>query len=183
MSRVDPTCPTDCLTVLPEVDFNLCTPDVNFGQIEYLFIRNIGSGGLADWSDLSEWNTYISNTSSSADAIRRLTVIGSKPAPEKPVVDLSLQRKYYLPKKHLLNIRLDETNLTNYDWLRQLECGGQYLIWWTAQKYMYGGDDGIEATLNFDLIIPESTEELMVFEGTAEWEYQFHPEAQLNIFA
>jgi hypothetical protein len=182
MSKIDPICPTGCDTLLPQLTFDICAPDTNYGQIERLFIRNVGAGGLLDWTVLTEWNTYLSNTSLLTTAIRYLYVIGSKAAPDQQVIDISLQRKVYGPKKHVVNIRIDETAELNYEFLRTLECNGTYLVWYTAGKYMYGGNDGIEASLNINDIIPESTQELNVFEGTIEWEYQFHPEREDNIF-
>jgi hypothetical protein len=94
-----------------------------------------------------------------------------------------MRRKVTGPKKHSINIKVDETGELNYEFLRQLECGGVFLIWYQAGKYLYGGNEGIQATIALDDVIPEGTQELNTFTGTVEWEAKHHPERVLNPMA
>jgi hypothetical protein len=179
MSVVIPTCPTDCTSVLPDVDFDYCAPDFNMGQISEIYIGNIDQG-FTDWTSLAEWNSRISEDSSDVDALRRLYVIGDKPEPESNDIDMSKDRIVVGNKKHTLNFRIDETGATNYEFLRTLECGTKYNVWFVAGKYVYGGNDGIEANLKLNDIIPEDNQELNTFNGTVVWEAKFHPERTDN---
>ena len=184
MSLVIPTCPTDCSSLVPEVSFNICAPNVNYGEIDFLYIGARDAGGLVDWTSLAEWLTRISNTSVAADAIRQIGVIGSKPAPTRESIEISGNRKVWSPATHTIAIAIDETNDENYEFLRTLECNGFYKMWYSAGKYLYGGNDGIDVDQMFlDDIIPESRKELDKFIGAAEWEAQFHPERILNPLA
>jgi hypothetical protein len=60
--------------------------------------------------------------------------------------------------------------------LRELECGTNFLVWYVAGKYIYGGNDGIEASFKLNDIIPEDNQELNTFNGTITWDAKFHPE-------
>lgn len=177
-----PTCPTDCSTLLPQLSFNDCAPDFAMGEISKIYITTVDAGGLSDVTSLAEWNTRLSNTSANADAIRFFNVVGSKPVPESTEIEFSLKRKVQSTKQHTINIKVDETSALNHDFLRQLECGGLYLIWYANDKYIWGGDDGISVSFKLDENIPESNQELYVFEGTATWESKFSPERDLNPF-
>lgn len=171
-----PTCPEDCSANLPEVSFNDCAPELNGGNITYIYLTNLGNP-LSNWLDETEWSARIDNDSVDSAAIRRLRVIGSKPAPDKPEIVISGDRTVYGLATHTIDFRSDETNAINQEALRSLECGGEYLMWYeTIGGLRWGGNDGIEATIKLDEIIPESSSEFITFTGQAKWKAKFTPE-------
>lgn len=174
-----------CIPVaLPAVKADFCAPDLNFGEIDKIYLGNTGNP-FTDWADLTEWNTRLDNADvADATKIRMLHVIGDKPASEKNKVDYSQGRSVYTEPKHTINIRIDETGEENYALIQWLEenAGQTLALWYQAGKYLYGGNDGLPATLTLDDIIPESDEELNTFNGTANWEGK-HPVRILNPMA
>lgn len=171
-----PTCPEDCSATLPEVLFSDCAPELNGGNITYLYITNVGNP-LTDWLNLAEWAARIDNDSVDSAAIRQLRVIGSKPAPDKPETIISGDRINYGLASHTLEVRSDETNAINQEALRSLECGGQFLVWYeTIGGLRWGGNEGILATVKLDEVIPESSSEFITFTGQVKWKAKFTPE-------
>jgi hypothetical protein len=171
-----PTCPEDCSANLPEVSFSDCSPELNGGNITYLYLTNFGNG-MTNWLDIAEWTARIDNDSVDSAAIRRIRIIGSKPAPDKPEVVISGDRTVYGTPTHTLDFRIDETNAINHEFVRQMECGGQFTGWYeTVGGLRWGGNDGIPMTVKVDEIIPESSSEYITFTGQAKWKEKFTPE-------
>ena len=169
---------------LPEIKADFCSPNLNFGEIDKIYLGNNGNP-FTDWSDLNEWNTRIDNADvADATKIRMLHVIGDKPATEKNKVDFSQGRSVYTEPVHTINIRIDETGDENYALIQWLEenAGQTVAMWYQAGKYIYGGNEGIPTTLTLDDIIPESDEELNTFSGSASFEGK-HPDRILNPMA
>jgi hypothetical protein len=178
-----PVCPTDCTSQIPEVNFSDCSPETNAAQIVNIYVTNVGypfdpaAATPTDWTVAADWIARIDNTNVNPDAIRKFHVIGSKPVAEKQEKEISHNRTVTGPKKHSIAFRIDETNNVNYEMLRSLECGGSFLIWYeTSGGKMYGGNEGIKASLMLDQNIPESLQEIELFEGMAKWTSKFHPE-------
>lgn len=184
MSTYNPTCPDDCSSLLNEVTFNECAPAVSFGQIDYVYLARREAASFVDWTSLTEWTARVSNDSVDPDAIRELRVIGSKDAPDRTPIEISGGRKVHPPATHTITFAIDEVNEDNYDFLRTLECNGYYKMWYSKGEYLYGGNDGIdiEVIMMYDEI-PEDSKDLNRFRGTAEWEYQYHPERCANPMA
>lgn len=171
-----PTCPTDCGDNLSEVLFDECAPEINEGQVAKIYLTNKGNP-LTDWTDAAEWSSRLDNTAPNPDSIITLHVIGDKPVPTSTQIDISLGRKVIGKKEHVLNFRVDETNETNHEWLRQNECGGQYLMWYeTLPGLLFGGNEGIEVSIVLDMVIPEADTELITFNGSATWKAKFTEE-------
>lgn len=169
---------------LPPVVADFCAPNVNFGEVDKVFLGNAGND-FADWTDLTEWNTRLDNVDiADATKIRTLHTIGSKPATEKNKIDFSQGRSLYTTPKHTLPIKIDETGDENYDLILWTEenAGQTVSLWYQAGKYLYGGNSGISANLTLDDIIPESDEELNTFDGVLSWEGK-HPARTLNPMA
>jgi len=178
-----PTCPTDCDSVLPDVEFDECNPETNDGQIYKLYITNLGNP-FVDVTNLAEWNSRLAQTGGAADSIRTLHVIGSKPVPTSEEKEISLGRKINSKKTHIVNFSIDETNQTNHDMLRQMECGANFLFWYeTSGGLLFGGNDGIEGSFILDMEIPESETEFLVYTGKAEWKAKFTEERTLSPLA
>lgn len=182
MSVNNPTCPQDCSSTLPAASFDVCAPETHFGQVKKVYIGNDGNP-FADWTNPAEWAARIDNASSAADAIRELTVIGSLPRAESSEKKISGGRTVKGKKTRTLSIKIDETNATNYELLRTLECGLSYRVWYATDDHIYGGNDGILMTLNVDEVIPENEEDYILFEGEGKWFSQFAPERTDNIIA
>jgi hypothetical protein len=169
-------CPIDCSALLPVLEFSDCAPAIKSGRLTRMYMSN---EDFTDITDISEWNTRLSNTSSDADAVREFTIIGDKPAPESTQIEISDGRFAALSKTHVVNIEIDELSDDTFEALRILECGGNRKVWFgDSAGYLYGHPDdvnnGISASIILNHIIPQSLEELQKFVGTATWKYQFH---------
>lgn len=174
-----PLCPADCAAELPAWSFATCPADVEAlrGEISYVYLTAVGYP-LDAYSDLE--GARLSNSSLDADAIRKLTVTGDKPAPEAVYLELSLNRRKLLRKNRTLNIVIDDVNDTNHEALRLLECGSDdlYLMWYEdSNGYIYGGLEGIEVKdIDLNEIIPQSRDEKITFTGTVTWESKYTEE-------
>lgn len=169
------------LTALPAVEADFCAPDFNLGQLKYLYFTNAGEG-LTDVTDPVEWGLRLDQSGAATDAIRTLHIIGDKPAPEVTNVELSLGREASTEKKHTYNIIIDETNQTNYAFLQELENNPRtFTVWLEGSKYIYGGNDGIAATILINDIIPQADTELNTFVGTITFKGN-HPNRDLSPF-
>jgi hypothetical protein len=119
----------------------------------------------------------LTDSGAGANSIRTLHVIGSKPVPASDEKEISLGRKVTGKKTHIVNFKVDETNDTNHEFLRQNECGGNYLFWYeTVEGLMFGGNEGIEASMLMDMDIPEALTDLIMFTGKIEWKSKFTEE-------
>lgn len=183
MSQVIPLCPEDCSPVLPTFQFSECAPETNAAQIRKIYMFN-PAFPLVDWTSPAEWAARISNTSNANNAIREITVIGSKPKPESTEKKISGSRIIKGKKNHSLILKVDETNQVNYEHLvRELECGGDKSIIYATENYLYGGNDGVTVSMGFDDVIDEDETALEIFDGDAKWSSKFHPERTRNIIA
>ena len=164
--------PEVCVTVeLPVVEADFCGPDIDFGEVDRIYIGNPGNP-FTDWTSLTEWNARLDNAATGdATKIRFLNIIGDKPEPEKGEIKFSQDRTAYTTPKHVLNFKVDETGPNNYGLVQFFEDNNQTaLIWFGSGKYLYGGNSGISANLKLSEIIPESSEELKYIQGVANWE-------------
>ena len=156
----------------PKVKFDYCAPDINYGQIDRIFLGNEGYP-FDDVEDLVEWTDRVDNSDIVDHAvIRQFFVIGDKPAPEKTELKISLGRTVTGTKKHTINIKIDETNDDNYAFLQWLEdhSGVTFRCWYAAGKYLYGGNAGIAVNINLDDVIPEGSDALDLFIGALKFE-------------
>ena len=181
MSLVTITCPSGCEDYLPPFLFSECDPDVDFGQIDRIYLTGNGHG-LSDWTDPAEWATRLDNDDPDNDTlIRTLHVAGDQPAAESAETTISLCRIVYGPKSFTLNFDIDETNVTNNDAMRLIECNDLFTIWFAAGKYLYGGTGGIDdVSITMNNVIPRGCETLNLISGTAKWKNKFHPEKIVN---
>ncbi len=173
------TCSNDCTDELPEVDFSICAPEVNFGEIDGLFLTNIGNP-LTDVNSAAEWATRMA----AADDTKMFEwhIIGEKPAATDNEIQISRDITVSGKKDHLLNIEIQQTNHTNYEMMRNLECPRKVLGWYrTSGGKMYGGNTGIEMTVKLNHIIPKSNKEITTFGGTAKWSAKYHPNETVSV--
>jgi len=183
MSTIVPTCPTGCGSYLPEVSFDLCNPNVSFGEIENIFIAKADFPGFTDWTDLSEWEAALALATTEDGAIRQLNVVADLPAATADELIISLGRKIYSPATHVINVDIDDLSDDNYEFARTTSCNLQFRVWFMTPSYMYGGNDGILAMVNLRPVIERGVKSLNKLSGTVTWEAQFSPERAVSVYA
>lgn len=178
---MNPVCPTDCSSLLAEVNFDRCNPVVNLSEIRRIFVAKVTAAPFTDVAAITEWTARLSEDSTDVDAIRPLTVIADKPAPASITKDISNGRKITVGKDHTINYTIDDTSDKNYEFMRTMECGGQFRLWYeTEGGYIYGGNDGIPATLTADDVLNRGRDEIETIVGTATWRSKFSPERDIS---
>lgn len=173
-----PTCSASCDADLPVTNFSDCNPEALFSEIQRVFIAKSSAAPFTNWAAAAEWTTRLSQTSVVGnDYIRPLTVIGDKPAAASVSKDISNGRKVVIGKDHTINFTVDDVSQENYEFMRALECGGQFRIWYeTAGGKMYGGNEGILINVDANLVDNRGREETETINGVITWRAKFHPE-------
>lgn len=175
------SCPNSCETALPEVKFSKCSPNIVLSEIVRIFVGKQSTQPFNNWKDASEWTQRLSETANTANAIRPLTVIADKPAGSPVVKEISNGRKYNLRKDFTVNIEIDDVSPENYEFMRVTQCGGEYKLWFeTAGGRIYGGNEGIDASLVLDNVLGRGKDEIEKITGTASWSDKFSPEMALS---
>ena len=170
-------CPNNCETELPEVRFSKCSPTIVLSEIVRIFLGKQSTEPFTDWKSATEWTTRLSENGTTANAIRPLTVIADKPAGSPVVKEISNGRKYNLRKDFTINIEIDDVSHENYEFMRVTQCGGEYKLWFeTAGGRLYGGNEGIDASLVLDNVLGRGKDEIEKITGTASWDDKFSPE-------
>jgi len=166
-------CPTDCSAALPAVSFDKCNPEINASEIIAVYISKGNSAPLTNFAQAAEWTNRMGTPTDPDDKIIELIVSAEKPAPEKQERDISNFRKVVINKTHTINVEIDETNQTNYDFVRNLECGGQYRVWYkTASGHMHGGNEGCgnaKANVFLDVVHARGESEITKIVGSITW--------------
>jgi hypothetical protein len=169
----NPTCPTDCSGSVPDVSFNECSPEVNAGEITHVFLAEADASDFTDVEDLVEWTARLDGITGD---IKQLTVIGDMPEAEVNEIQISDDRTAISNKSFTINFEIDETNDVNYQFLRTLECNTKMKMWFqTAAGKMYGGLEGILATVRGNLVIPRERNDIERFMLKATWRSKFSP--------
>jgi hypothetical protein len=156
MAQSDHVCPAcaECTSLeMPTFVFNECAPQQNESEICAIYITiedplNPGEalGGPTDWTQTADWATAIHNTT--ADKVRKLTVIGDLPEPEQEIRIVSKRRRVFGTKVFNLNATVDDVTDENYEAMQALECGYVVRIWYeTIGGYLYGGAQGVRASI------------------------------------
>lgn len=162
-----PTCGAENL---PEVDFDFCDPEIKESEIQRIFLRKINSEDFTDWTQPEEWNTRVSETSLDADAIRCLTVVADKPAPNAPKRTISQGRTVTPRKEHTINFTIDEVTDANHAFISALQTGKRFKMnYETAGGYMFGGNTSIACEINGEMLLPRGAGEIMTYAGTIFW--------------
>lgn len=185
MSTINPVCPVGCASILPDVSFDLCNPNVTFGEIQRIFVGMADANpfGAGSWTDLSLWTAALALATSETNAIRQLYVSADLPAASAEEIVISLGRKVYSPASHVINVDVDDLSQENYDFMRTLACNLQFRIWYMTEDYMYGGQDGILAQFNLRPVIERGIKSLNKLSGTITWEDQFSAERAVSVYA
>jgi len=112
-----------------------------------------------------------------ADDIVEMTVYGEMPEAEANELKISDDRYIVSQKNHTLTMEIDETNDTNYEFLRMLECNIKFKIWWeTAGGKLYGGNCGVSTTLRANMLTPKERTDIEKIMVTAKWTSKYSPE-------
>lgn len=177
-----PTCSSSCNAALPGVSFSDCNPNIVFSEIRKIYVAKATAASFENWGEAAEWITRISAASTTGDDyIRELTVIGDKPLAAGVVKEISNGRKKKIGSDHTLNYTIDDMSQENYDFMRALECGGKFKVWYeTEGGYMYGGNDGILADIDSGVVNNRGREEIETINGVVSWRTKFSPERILS---
>jgi len=177
-----PTCTLDCNATLPVVKFNRCAPNVVFSEIRRIFIAKLNAAPFANWKAAGEWIARMSETNVVGnDYIRALTVIGDKPAATSVVKEVSNGRRVTIGKDHTLNWTIDDVTDENYEFMRALECGGEYRFWYeTEGGYMFGGNEGFTSRVDANDVLNRGRDEIETINGVLSWRSKFHPERAIS---
>lgn len=162
-----PSCAAESL---PPVDFDFCDPEVKLSEITRIFLAKVGAADFSDWTQAEEWEQRVSETETDIDAIRCLTVIGDKPAPNTTKKDISGGRKFNTRKDHTINATVDEVTPANHAFLQAVESGKRYKMWYeTAGGFMFGGNSGIAIEISGDMLLPRGAGETMSYAYVITW--------------
>lgn len=183
MSVNNPTCPTGCSSVLPDVSFDVCSPNVSFGEIQKIFIAMADAEPFTDWTNLSQWEAALALPTNDPDAIRELNVSADLPAPAVEEIVISLGRKIKSPATHTINVDIDDLSDENYEFARTTSCNSQFKMWFMTSDYMYGGNDGITVNIDLRPVIERGIKSLNKLTGTITWEAKFSPERATSVYA
>lgn len=181
------TCPTDCSTDLPVVNFDECNPQARLSEITKIYIASPEAKSFTDVELASEWASRLSMTATPPagtpatpvkDLIRPLTVIGDRPAPTSTPIDISNGRQIVLNKDFVINFSIDEITAENLEFQRKTECNMKVKFWYeTSGGLLFGGNDGIEGMLTSNLVLERGTDSIARIEGTITRKGRFTEEA------
>jgi len=172
-------CPTGCQNEVPPISMDECNPEVDFCEIDKVYLCAINNP-LSDWTDASEWATRIDNSGGLPSDIREFWVSGELPEPERTSTEIDNERDVWSPMKFSITLQVYESNLTNYDAIRFLQCGGEYLMWFSCGNNMYGSTDGVEVNIKADYIITKGAKEANYFQLVITWDAEHLPERITN---
>lgn len=178
-----PTCPTGCSSVLPDLEFNFCSPVNTFGEISHIFLAALDAECFTDWTAIGEWTTRLSNTADGIDVIRFLHVAADWPVPERDILETSLCRKVKTPGTFTINVDIDDLSDLNYTFMRQSQCSTVFRAWFATPDYIFGGNCGVEVLVNLDYLIERGCKTIHKITGTITWEDPFSPERAENPLA
>lgn len=163
-------CTEDCDFDIPPVSFAECNPEINLSQIAKIYLAQPDAADFSDVSAVGEWTNRLSQTSNDVDAIRSLTVVGDKPAPETTEKTISGNRIVPTDKKHTINFDIDESNETNHEFARGTKCVKQVKFWYeTIGGKLFGGNTGISGTLKVDMTLSRTEGDIILYPGTLKW--------------
>jgi hypothetical protein len=163
---------------LPITGFDDCNPDVNYSEIERVFIGGPKAGPFANIANAAEWNTRMTQTTIGVDSVRALTVIGDMPAAAGVVKELSNGRKKQIGKDFTVNYTVDDISDENYTFFRTLD--EQPLIrlfgFETQGGKMYHyGNAGIIVNHNSNGILARGRDEIETEAGVITWRNKQRP--------
>jgi hypothetical protein len=179
-------CTTDlCGVSIPVMEFSNCSPQVRAGGITRIYMMNPDELDVFDWADPADWAARVSNTDATVTAIRELTVVGDMPLSEATERTISDNRTSVINRDRTLNFYIDDISFLNYEWSRQMDCGVSGKFWFVGDDgtLLYGGQEGIDASITIDLEIPEDITDIQRLRGTLRWKSKVKPAMIANPIA
>lgn len=172
---VDVVCEEGCDVALPAPKFNICSPEGALGQIREIYQTNVNYP-LTDENNVNEWLGRMAMPDSNPAKIHRILVIGDMPASEDAEIQMSYGRTFYGTDNRSINLRIDEVNDENYAYANAFSCNKRVKIW----PVMSGGDalggpGGIDVSMKWKHVVPESDGELQTFTAVAKWKSKTMP--------
>lgn len=175
-TNLNPACPENCDSLLPENTYNICKQNIASGEIGRIYLANGNAECFTDWTALPEWLARISEDSLDPDAIRQFRGIGDFPAGSNDEVVISLGQKYYGEKTFVVNFDIEDVSDENYNFLRVLECQNTVKMWFEAGGFLFGGNCGIDVNINANYVIERGQKSLHHIMLVISWDYNYHPE-------
>ena len=83
----------------------------------------------------------------------------------------------------VINFDIDDVSDDNYELMRFLECNVVVKMWFSANEVLFGGTEGIEATVQAKYQIERGQKSVQKIVGTIKWEAKFSPERTTNPMA
>lgn len=174
---MDPICPENCLDQLPSLSVASCNPVLKRSAIQKLYIGKANTAPFSNWAVPTEWTTRLSNSSTNDDAIRFLLGTGSLPAGTPQTVTYQVNKIRQVGNQRTLQFIVEEANPTIHEFLRQLECGGEYRVWFeTIGGNLYGGNEGVLVQIAPSLILNSGAADIEQRQFDLSWDGQFTPE-------
>lgn len=170
-------CPENCASAdLPNVLFNDCPEAVISEESEITDLFLSTETVPSDWTNTSAWNAVLGQ--SAPNKIRRLTGIGDVPLPEAITRTISGGRIIKTSENYTINFDADDTTDANYAFMRRLQCGGTFKMWYqTLGKYLYGGPIGIEVNVsNAGEVLARGESGFNIFQFILTWTADCGPE-------
>lgn len=160
---------------LPEVDFNICSPNLVMAQVSDLYITKPGHGFI-DVEDTNELIYRLALPVSDPSRILNLKGIGEKPMPISNTSISAFNKSDYSNKTHNLPFVIHEVTQLNYEMMRYFEIYPKALFWFaTGGGKMFGGNSGNECQIYFNSIIPKDIKDIERLEGQVIFNSKQHP--------
>lgn len=163
---------------LPVTGFDDCNPDVNYSEIERIFLGGPKAGGFSNIADANEWGTRMDQTTIGVDSIRGIVVIGDQPAAANVVKELSNGRKKVIGKDFTVNFTVDDISDENYTFFQTLDGQPKVrLFGYETQggKMFHFGNDGILVDYQSNFVLNRGRDEIETEVGAVTWRRSQRP--------
>jgi hypothetical protein len=164
---------------LPITGFDDCDPEVNYSEIERVFVGGPKAAAFANIHSQAEWNARMSQTTIGVDSIRALTVIADQPAAAAVVKDISNGRKKNIGKDFTVNYTVDDMSDENYLFFQTLDDEPIIrLFGYETQggKMFHFGNTGILVNHNSNGVLARGRDEIEVETGVMTWRNKKRPD-------
>lgn len=168
-----------CDSELMPTSFDECNPLYVYNQIGWIYVANVGQP-MANWEDPAEWADRISNSSTDADAIREIPLIGTLEVENGEQIVVPGNGYAFGKKTFTFTGQAYDNNNTNYTWLRSLGCNKPFLLWFKTVdgNHLYGSNSGVLSTgviLNGTEPINDDRESFRTLNVEGVWQNQLLP--------
>jgi hypothetical protein len=170
-------CNTDF--VLPIIDISLCSPTFRKAGVTQIAFTARGKG-FSTVPTATDWNDRVNNTAALPTGqnptnddypIRVLNVKASKPVTEYSETEISLGRTIRTPDKTFVEFESEDIPLSMYEAHRvyQDKKYNPITAWYFTEGLTYGGKNGVNATIQTDVVISDNDKEYIKIKGRITW--------------